>query len=112
MLEDDIISWARELGFSPSDSSLSKASISKLCATSASRKVWEFLLSAFKAQQEVQAVRDKVAAVKAGGLMSAKEVAEVKQKAQLKAEIARMEGQNQGLREVWDRQAVRFRSIR
>ena len=108
MLEEDIIAWARELGFAPSDSSLSKASVAKLCNTTANRKVWEFLLSHYKPKQEVLAVRQRVATVKVGGLSNAQEVAEVKRKAQQRAEIAHVASQNQSLQEVWERQSVRL----
>ena len=44
--EEDLIAWARKLGYAPNDASLSKQSIAKLLRTPGSRTMLEFAVKA------------------------------------------------------------------
>jgi hypothetical protein len=53
--EDDVIAWAKEIGFRPGDASLSRNAVSKLCR--GSRDFWEFTIRNIHRADEVQRLR-------------------------------------------------------
>ncbi|GAX80444.1 hypothetical protein CEUSTIGMA_g7883.t1 [Chlamydomonas eustigma] len=107
--EDEIIAWARRVGFSPKDASLSKSSITKLLKVSGARKLLEFAMKNFHSKSEVQAMREHMIASRQDqeALAEARSIRSLKTRLEL---VAKIEQHNASLKKARDMYMVRHQS--
>ncbi|KAG1658984.1 hypothetical protein FOA52_008686 [Chlamydomonas sp. UWO 241] len=65
-LEDEVVAWARKLGFRAPDACLARGGVAKLTRGD-SRAFWEYTIRNFHAADEVQGLREATAAAAAAG---------------------------------------------